>query len=75
MTWNYAGELKLTVTRVPAAPHAVAEHAVSLLLTLNRKIHRAFKRVRELNFSLSGLVRCHSSWKNKVIPNWRLGQS
>ena len=48
--------MKLTVTRVPAAPHAVAEHAVALLLTLNRKIHRAFNRVRELNFSLSGLV-------------------
>ncbi|HEX8801639.1 MAG TPA: 2-hydroxyacid dehydrogenase, partial [Terriglobales bacterium] len=54
---GYARELKLTVTRVPAySPHAVAEHAVALLLTLNRKIHRAFNRVRELNFSLSGLV-------------------
>ena len=52
-----ARELKLTVTRVPAySPHAVAEHAVALLLTLNRKIHRAFNRVRELNFSLNGLV-------------------
>jgi D-lactate dehydrogenase len=38
------------------SPHAVAEHAVALLLTLNRKIHRAFNRVRELNFSLNGLV-------------------
>jgi D-lactate dehydrogenase len=36
--------------------HAVAEHAVGLLLTLNRKIHRAYNRVRELNFSLNGLV-------------------
>jgi D-lactate dehydrogenase len=52
-----ARELKLTVTRVPIySPHAVAEHAVALLLTLNRKIHRAFNRVRELNFSLNGLV-------------------
>lgn len=52
-----AKKLKLTVTRVPEySPHAVAEHAVALLLTLNRKIHRAFNRVRELNFSLSGLV-------------------
>jgi D-lactate dehydrogenase len=52
-----ARELKLTVTRVPVySPHAVAEHAVALLLTLNRKIHRAFNRVRELNFSLNGLV-------------------
>ena len=52
-----AKELKITVTRVPVySPHAVAEHAVALLLTLNRKIHRAFNRVRELNFSLNGLV-------------------
>ena len=52
-----ARQLKLTVTRVPVySPHAVAEHAVALLLTLNRKIHRAFNRVRELNFSLNGLV-------------------
>ena len=52
-----ARELQLTVTRVPVySPHAVAEHAIALLLTLNRKIHRAFNRVRELNFSLNGLV-------------------
>lgn len=52
-----ARELGLVVTRVPAySPHAVAEHAVALLLTLNRKIHRAYNRVRELNFSLGGLV-------------------
>jgi len=52
-----ARELKLTVTRVPVySPHAVAEHTVALLLTLNRKTHRAFNRVRELNFSLNGLV-------------------
>lgn len=52
-----AKELGLTVTRVPVySPHAVAEHAVALLLTLNRKVHRAFNRVRELNFSLDGLV-------------------
>jgi D-lactate dehydrogenase len=52
-----AKQLKLTVTRVPVySPHAVAEHAVALLLTLNRKTHRAFNRVRELNFSLDGLV-------------------
>jgi D-lactate dehydrogenase len=52
-----ARQLQLKVTRVPAySPHAVAEHAVALLLTLNRKIHRAFNRVRELNFSLNGLV-------------------
>jgi D-lactate dehydrogenase len=51
-----ANELGLAVTRVPAySPYAVAEHAVALLLALNRKIHRAYNRVREMNFSLSGL--------------------
>lgn len=52
-----ARELGLTVTRVPAySPHAVAEHTLALLLTLNRRIHRAYNRVREHNFSLGGLV-------------------
>jgi D-lactate dehydrogenase len=52
-----AKALKLTVTRVPVySPYAVAEHAIALLLTLNRKVHRAFNRVRELNFALNGLV-------------------
>jgi len=52
-----AREFGLNVVRVPAySPHAVAEHTIGLLLTLNRKIHRAYNRVRELNFSLSGLV-------------------
>lgn len=52
-----ARELRITVTRVPVySPHAVAEHAVALLLALNRKIHRAYNRVRELNFSLQGLI-------------------
>lgn len=52
-----AKELGLAVTRVPAySPYAVAEHTVALLLALNRKIHRAYNRVREHNFSLSGLV-------------------
>ncbi|HZH03244.1 MAG TPA: 2-hydroxyacid dehydrogenase, partial [Myxococcaceae bacterium] len=47
----------IAVTRVPDySPEAVAEHAVALLLTLNRKTHRAYARVRELNFSLEGLV-------------------
>jgi len=52
-----AQEFGLAAVRVPAySPHAVAEHTVGLLLTLNRKIHQAYNRVRELNFSLSGLV-------------------
>ena len=52
-----ADRLGLTVLRVPAySPHAVAEHAVGLMLTLNRKFHRAFNRVREQNFALDGLM-------------------
>ncbi len=52
-----AKELGLAVTRVPAySPYAVAEHAVALLLALNRKIPRANNRVRDANFSLNGLV-------------------
>lgn len=52
-----AKELGFSVTRVPAySPYAVAEHAVALLLALNRKIPRASNRVRDLNFSLNGLV-------------------
>src|SRR5215468_8354157 len=52
-----AKKLGLSVTRVPAySPYAVAEHAVALLLALNRKIPRANNRVRDLNFSLNGLV-------------------
>jgi D-lactate dehydrogenase len=52
-----AAELGFSVTRVPAySPYAVAEHAVALLLALNRKIPRASNRVHDLNFSLNGLV-------------------
>jgi len=47
----------LTVARVPAySPYAVAEHAIALLLTLNRKTHKAYNRVREGNFALDGLM-------------------
>lgn len=52
-----AAEYGLKVVRVPEySPYAVAEHAVALLLTLNRKLHKAYNRVREGNFSLEGLV-------------------
>lgn len=52
-----AKELGLGVARVPAyAPEGVAEHAIALMLALNRKIHRAYNRVREHNFSLEGLM-------------------
>jgi len=52
-----AAELGLQVVRVPAySPYAVAEHTVALILTLNRKTHRAYNRVKEGNFSLNGLM-------------------
>ena len=52
-----AHELGVRVVRVSAySPHAVAEHAVALILSLNRRIHRANSRVHEHNFSLDGLV-------------------
>lgn len=47
---------KIHVFRVPAySPYAVAEHAMALLLTVNRRIHKAYNRTREFNFSLAGL--------------------
>jgi len=52
-----AAAYEMTVLRVPAySPHAVAEHAVALILALNRKTHKAYNRVRENNFSLNGLM-------------------
>jgi D-lactate dehydrogenase len=52
-----ADELGLKIVRVPAySPHAVAEHTIGLILTLNRKLHRAYSRVRDGNFSLNGLL-------------------
>ncbi len=54
---NAAKQHGIRVCRVPAySPQAVAEHAVAMLLTLNRKTHKAYNRVREQNFSLSGLM-------------------
>ena len=52
-----AKALGIQVARVPAySPYAVAEHAVALLLCLNRHIHKAYNRVREGNFSIDGLM-------------------
>jgi len=72
-----ATRLGLKVVRVPAySPHAVAEHAVGLLLCLNRKIHRAYNRVREHNFSLSGLVGFDLQGKTVgIIGTGRIGKA
>lgn len=52
-----ACEHGIPVVRVPQySPYAVAEYALGLLMTLNRKIHRAYNRVREGNFAISGLM-------------------
>ncbi len=52
-----ASELGISVVRVPAySPNSIAEHTVGLMLALNRKLHRAYNRVREGNFALNGLL-------------------
>ncbi len=52
-----AEKLDMTVARVPEySPYAVAEHTVALILALNRRIHKAYNRVREGNFELEGLL-------------------
>lgn len=52
-----AKKANIGIVRVPAySPHAVAEHAVALIMTLNRKTHKAYNRVREGNFSLEKLI-------------------
>ena len=50
-------DLGIAVARVPAySPYAVAEHTAGMILSLNRKLHRAYARVREANFALTGLL-------------------
>ncbi len=52
-----AKKYQLRVCRVPAySPESVAEHAVAMILTLNRKTHKAYNRVREQNYSINGLL-------------------
>lgn len=66
----------ILVSRVPGySPYAVAEFTVALLLSLNRKIHRSYARVRELNFSLDGLVGFDLHGKTVgVIGTGRIGK-
>jgi D-lactate dehydrogenase len=71
-----AQALGLTVVRVPAySPYAVAEHAVALVLSLNRKIYRAYNRVRDDNFALDGLMGfdLHGSTVG-IVGTGRIGQ-
>jgi D-lactate dehydrogenase len=71
-----AKTLGIPVVRVPAySPHAVAEHALALILTLNRKTHKAYNRVREGNFSLERLIGFDLFGKTVgVIGTGKIGQ-
>ncbi|NCN05702.1 MAG: 2-hydroxyacid dehydrogenase [Spirochaetales bacterium] len=73
---NHCQEMGLEVMRVPAySPYAVAEHTVGLALTLNRKLHKAYNRVRDGNFSLDGLLGFDFHGKTVgVIGTGRIGQ-
>ena len=72
-----AKKLGITVVRVPAySPEAVAEHAVALMMTLNRRTHKAYQRTRDANFSLDGLTgfNMHSRTAG-VIGTGKIGQA
>lgn len=68
---------KLTILRVPAySPYAVAEHAMGMILALNRKIPRAYIRTRDFNFSLAGLTGFDLHGKTAgVIGTGKIGQT
>ncbi|KIA95393.1 2-hydroxyacid dehydrogenase [Pedobacter kyungheensis] len=71
-----AEELGISILRVPAySPEAVAEHAIAMIMTLNRKTHKAYNRIREGNFSLEGLMgfNLHSS-KVALIGTGNIGK-
>lgn len=67
---------KLTIVRVPAySPYAVAEFAMGLLLTINRKLHKAYNRTREYNFNINGLTGMDLYGKTVgVIGTGKIGQ-
>lgn len=73
---NTAWKKNIAVCRVPAySPYAVAEHALGLILSLNRKYHRAHARVREGNFSLDGLMGFDIHGKTVgIIGTGKIGQ-
>ncbi len=72
-----AKQLNITIARVPDySPFAVAEHAVGLILTLNRNIHRAYNRIRENDYSLNGLMGFDLHGKTVgVIGAGKIGQA
>ena len=72
-----AKQVGLTVARVPAySPNAVAEHSVGLMLSLNRRIHRAYTRTRESNFSIEGLMGFDMAGKTVgVVGTGQIGET
>lgn len=72
-----AKTLGIRVARVPAySPEAVAEHTVGMMLTLNRKLHKAYNRVRDDNFSLDGLLGFNMYGKTVgLIGTGRIGKA
>lgn len=73
---SVAQSLGIQVVRVPAySPYAVAEHALALMMTLNRHTHRAYNRVREANFALDGLMGFDMHGKTiGIIGTGKIGQ-
>ena len=71
-----AQRLGMTVCRVPVySPFAVAEHTVALILTLNRKVHKAYNRVRDGNFAIDGLIGFDLNDKTVgIVGTGRIGQ-
>lgn len=74
--FSMANKEGIMVVRVPVySPYAVAEHAFALILSLNRKIHKAYNRVREGNFDISGLLGFDLHGKNiGVIGTGNIGE-
>lgn len=74
---NKAKELGINVKRVPGySPHAVAEFAMGLLLSVNRKIHKAYIRTKEFNMSINGLMGCDLYGKTAgIIGTGKIGKA
>lgn len=74
---DVAHKLGISVVRVPAySPEAVAEHAVALMMTLNRRTHKAYQRTRDANFSLDGLTGFNMHGRVAgVIGTGKIGQA
>ena len=72
---TYAKQLGFQLARVPAySPEAVAEHCIAMILCLNRKLHKAYNRVRDDNFSLNGLLGFNLHGKTVgIIGTGRIG--